>query len=122
MDLSGAKSLLARFAVCLACVVAAETLSPRAQAAGDERLSFPVGKESVRVPRLPFNQAAVKQIPASTLPGADPKTPFFHVRFALPIPPENRFARNGTIAGLDPSVMGHLHSPGFEILPNGDAL
>jgi hypothetical protein len=68
----------------------------------------------------PFNQSAVKQTPNHA--GPNRKLPFFHVRFALPIPPENSPPGIGSMTGIDPSVMGHLHSPGFEILPNGDAL
>lgn len=69
-----------------------------------------------------FTQAAIKQSPEPALQGPNPKTPYFTVRFALPIPPENEVALTGPLVGLDPSVMAHQHSPGFEILPNGDAL
>src|SRR5262249_29863123 len=67
---------------------------------------------------MPFNQSAVKQTKASELSGPHDTAPFFHVRFAVPIPEENSAAGIGAIAGLDPSVMAHLHSPGFEVLPN----
>ncbi len=70
----------------------------------------------------PFTQAAIKQTTAPALQGPDPKVPYFTVRFALPIPPENDTGLRGSLTGLDPSVMAHQHSPGFEILPNGDAL
>lgn len=70
----------------------------------------------------PFNQAAVKQNIAPALQGPDPKVPYFTVRFALPIPPENETGLYGPLTGLDQSVMAHQHSPGFEVLANGDAL
>jgi hypothetical protein len=70
----------------------------------------------------PFSQAAIKQSTAPALQGPDPRIPYFTVRFALPIPPENDTGLNGPLTGLDPSVMAHQHSPGFEILPNGDVL
>jgi hypothetical protein len=71
---------------------------------------------------LPFNQSAVKQDTAPALQGPDPAIPYFTVRFALPIPPDNDTNLTGALAGLDPAVLAHNHSPGFEILPNGDAL
>ncbi len=70
----------------------------------------------------PFTQSAVKQSTAPALQGPDPKQPYFTVRFALPIPPENDTQLTGPLVGIDPSVMAHQHSPGFCILPNGDAL
>ena len=73
-------------------------------------------------PARPFNQSAVKQSTAPALLGPDPRTPYFTVRFAMPIPPENATNNVAVLAGLDPQVFTHNHSPGFEILPNGDAL
>jgi hypothetical protein len=69
-----------------------------------------------------FIQAAIKQSPEPALQGPNPKVPFFTVRFALPIPPEDDAQLTGPLVGIDPAVMAHQHSPGFEILPNGDAL
>jgi hypothetical protein len=69
-----------------------------------------------------FTQAAIKQSPEPARQGPNPKIPYFTVRFALPIPPENDAELSGPLVGIDPSVMAHQHSPGFEILPNGDAL
>ena len=71
---------------------------------------------------LPFNQTAVKQSTAPALRGPDPAKPYFTARFALPIPPDNDGQFNGSLLGVDPAVVGHNHSPGFEIMPNGDAL
>ena len=71
---------------------------------------------------LPFCQSAVKQSTAPALQGPEPSVPYFTVRFALPIPPENASSNVAALAGIDPMVFTHNHSPGFEILPNGDAL
>ena len=54
--------------------------------------------------------------------GPDPKKPYFSVREALPIPEAYTPTEQGKIVGLDEGVFVHAHSPGFEILPNGDAL
>ncbi len=71
---------------------------------------------------LPFNQAAIRQGTGPALQGPDADLPYFNVRFALPVPPENDTNLTGVLAGLDAQVLAHNHSPGFEILPNGDAL
>ncbi len=70
----------------------------------------------------PFNQTAVKQGTGPAMLGPDPKTPYFTVRFAMPVPPENTTNNFAALTGMDPKVFTHNHSPGFEILPNGDAL
>jgi Sulfatase-modifying factor enzyme 1 len=74
-----------------------------------------------QIPPL-FTEAATKQSPEPALQGPNSKVPYFNVRFALPIPPEDDVGLTGPLVGIDPSVMAHQHSPGFEILPNGDAL
>jgi hypothetical protein len=71
---------------------------------------------------FPFTQSAIKQAVEPALLGPDPKKPYFTVRFALPVPPENATNEVAALAGIDPMVFTHNHSPGFEILPNGDAL
>ncbi|HEY1717550.1 MAG TPA: exo-alpha-sialidase [Verrucomicrobiae bacterium] len=71
---------------------------------------------------FPFNQSSVKQSSALALQGPNPKIPYFTVRFAMPIPPENLTNNFAALTGIDPEVFTHNHSPGFEILPNGDAL
>jgi hypothetical protein len=78
--------------------------------------------DAANSPAPPFNQSAVKQSAAPALLGPNPKIPYFTARFALPIPPDNDTNLTGALTGLDPFVMAHNHSPGFEILPNGDAL
>jgi hypothetical protein len=40
----------------------------------------------------------------------------------MPVPPENATNQVAALTGMDPLVFTHNHSPGFEILPNGDAL
>jgi hypothetical protein len=71
---------------------------------------------------VPFNQSAIKQNTGPAALGPDPKVPYFTVRFAMPIPPENETNSFAALTGIDPEVFTHNHSPGFEILPNGDAL
>lgn len=71
---------------------------------------------------LPYCQSAVKQSIAPALQGPNPDVPYFTVRFALPVPPENEPEVRGALVGLDEHVLAHNHSPGFTILPNGDAL
>jgi len=71
---------------------------------------------------LPFNQAAVKQSTDPALLGPDVSKPYFHVRFGLPVPPDNDWHGNGHLLGIDAAVGDHHHSPGFEVMPNGDAL
>jgi|GEM_PF-212254 len=71
---------------------------------------------------LPFNQMGVKQSTAPALQGPNPAVPYFTVRFAMPIPQDNDRQFNAALVGLDPAVVDHNHSPGFEVMPNGDAL
>ncbi|TFG50603.1 MAG: exo-alpha-sialidase, partial [Gemmatimonadales bacterium] len=73
-------------------------------------------------PLLPFSQAAVKQSAASALQGPDASRPYFTVRFAMPIPPENDEHVTGPLVGIDPGVHDYHQSPGFEVMPNGDVL
>ena len=70
----------------------------------------------------PFNQSAVKQTSEAAQFGPNPKLPYFTARFALPVPPENATNFSAALTGMDTNVFTHNHSPGFEILPNGDAL
>jgi BNR repeat-like domain len=71
---------------------------------------------------FPFTQSAVKQNSDMAKIGPDSKIPYFTVRFAMPIPPENETNSFAALTGIEPNVFTHNHSPGFEILPNGDAL
>jgi antitoxin component YwqK of YwqJK toxin-antitoxin module len=71
---------------------------------------------------LPFNQASVKQSTSPVLQGPDVSKPYFNVRFAMPVPPDNDMHLNGPLVGIDAAVADHHHSPGFEVMPNGDVL
>jgi len=87
---------------------------------GTNQLEFVLANSNSAV--LPFVQSAVKQNSAPARLGPDPKQPYFTVRFAMPIPPENLTNNFAALTGMDPEVFTHNHSPGFEILPNGDCL
>jgi len=73
-------------------------------------------------PTIPFGQSAIKQDPTPARLGPKSDVPFFTVRFAMPIPPCYTTGDVAAFTGMDPMVFRHNHSPGFEILPNGDAL
>jgi hypothetical protein len=73
-------------------------------------------------PAVPFNQSAIKQGTAPALLGPKSTVPFFTVRFAMPIPPCYTSNDVAKLTGMDSMVFRHNHSPGFEVLPNGDAL
>lgn len=66
--------------------------------------------------------AGVKSATADVRHGPDATRPYLRRRPMLPIPPEDTKQAEINHAGLHPSFRGHNHSPGFEILPNGDAL
>jgi hypothetical protein len=78
--------------------------------------------EAPYVSRPIFCQAAVKQSTAPVLQGPDAGVPYFTVRFSMPIPPDNIEDGVASLLGCDPATMHHSHSPGFEVMPNGDAL
>ncbi len=71
---------------------------------------------------VPFSQSAVKQGSEPASAGPDPGLPYFTVRFAMPIPPSYTGKDVAALTGMDSMVYTHNHSPGFEIMPNGDAL
>ena len=71
---------------------------------------------------IPFNQSCIKQNRGIAKQGPNKEKPFFIVREALPIPAAYTPTEQGKIVGIDEGVFVHAHSPGFEILPNGDAL
>lgn len=72
--------------------------------------------------QVPFTQSAVRQ--TSEAVGYAPKgdVPYFTVRYALPVPPAYTKTETAALTGIDRGVYHHHHSPGFEILDNGDAL
>ena len=71
---------------------------------------------------IPFNQSCIKKNTNLAKQSPNKAKPFFLVREALPIPACYTPTEQGKIVGLDEGVFHHAHSPGFEILPNGDAL
>ncbi len=71
---------------------------------------------------MPFCQSAIKQGTEPAMIGPDPTIPYFTVRFAMPVPPENASDLQSAFTGMDTNVFTHNHSPGFAILSNGDAL
>jgi formylglycine-generating enzyme required for sulfatase activity len=102
---------------------------PNPQGYGLSRIGFRVVQaDEVATPPTPYLAPYVRQgVKQSTndaaAKGPDPSKPYFHRRRMLPIPPEDE--RDQALinrTGLHPSFRFHNHSPGFEILPNGDAL
>ena len=87
---------------------------------GTNRFELALAAESPTVP--PFSQSAVKQSSEPARLGPDANQPYFTVRFAMPVPPSNATNLVAARTGMDTNVFTHNHSPGFEILPNGDAL
>ena len=71
---------------------------------------------------VPFVQSCISQDTQRALQAPAPQLPYFKVREALPIPAAYTPTEQGRLVGLDEGVYTHAHSPGFEILPNGDAL
>jgi hypothetical protein len=49
-------------------------------------------------------------------------TPLFDVRMVMPIPPDSETDGMATLAGLSAATMFHNHSPGLEVMANGDVL
>jgi formylglycine-generating enzyme required for sulfatase activity len=80
----------------------------------------------------PFVRRGVKQTTATAARGfgPDPRRPFLRKRHLLPTPPETTTGfgayrdhhRVIVAAGLHPGFGGHNHSPGLEVMPNGDLL
>ncbi len=65
----------------------------------------------------------VKPVPADVAAAPDPTKPYIRRRPLLPMPLEGpiNYVKEHR-AGLHPSFRHHNHSPGFALLPNGDAL
>ena len=70
--------------------------------------------------QVPFVQSCISRDTQRALQAPDASKPYFKVREALPIPAAYTPTEQGGIVGLDEGVYAHAHSPGFEILPNGD--
>lgn len=73
-------------------------------------------------PYVPFPLQGVLPETAAGAAGPPPDRPYFHVRPLWPIPPEDAGPQAIEAAGFLPAVMGHLHSGGLAVLPNGDIL
>ena len=101
--------------------------APNPQGYGLHRIGFRVvlAPAPVTAPQpfiAPYARQGVKPATTDVTQGPDPKKPFFLRRRMLPIPPEDTKQDAINHAGLHPSFRDHSHSPGFEVLPNGDAL
>jgi formylglycine-generating enzyme required for sulfatase activity len=70
----------------------------------------------------PFPEQAVKTSEEMVGLGPAPDKPYYHLREILPIPPEDSPADTIEAAGLPEAVMGHNHSPGLAVCPNGDVI
>src|SRR5262249_36181879 len=70
----------------------------------------------------PFVAQCVKQSTAHVRRGPAPDRPYFKRREILPIPPENIYGEASRAVGLPDGILWHNHSPGLEVLPNGDVL
>ena len=70
---------------------------------------------------VPYSQTAVRQTTEQVKYAPRADKPYFTVRFALPIPPSYTKIETAALTGIDFGVYHHNHSPGFEIMPNGDA-
>jgi formylglycine-generating enzyme required for sulfatase activity len=78
----------------------------------------------------PFVQRCVRGPAAGMAVGPEPARPpvvskvepHFRVRPMLPVPPENQPAGHAGLVGMHPGILGHNHSPGLAVCPNGDLL
>jgi hypothetical protein len=70
----------------------------------------------------PFFRQCVRGSAAGAPVGPDPSRPHFRVRPMLPVPPENQPVGAGARVGMHPGILGHNHSPGLAVCPNGDVL
>jgi len=71
-------------------------------------------------PGLPLR--FVKRTGPDPKAGPDPKRPWLRQRPLLPSPPENQLHEAIVAAGLNPALLGHNHSAGLTVAPNGDVL
>jgi formylglycine-generating enzyme required for sulfatase activity len=69
-----------------------------------------------------FSFSFLKQDQQHVKEAPDPGKPWFRRRFLLPIPPEDEMPDTITAAGFDGSLLGHNHSAGLTVCPNGDVL
>lgn len=71
---------------------------------------------------VPYVQSCVRQTTELAAYGPRADVPYFAVRYALPVPPAYTATETAALTGIDWGVYHHNHSPGFEVLDNGDAL
>ena len=69
----------------------------------------------------PYARQGVKHSTDDARHGPIANQPYFRKRRLLPIPPEDTKQEAINRTGLHPSLRDHNHSPGFDVLPNGDA-
>jgi formylglycine-generating enzyme required for sulfatase activity len=101
--------------------------APNPQKYGLHRIGFRVVlAPPVTTPLKPvvpgYDRRGVIASTADATKGPDAKQPYFRRRRLLPIPPEDTKQPEINRTGLHPSLRDHNHSPGFAVLPNGDAL
>ncbi|MBQ7513061.1 MAG: exo-alpha-sialidase [Prevotella sp.] len=71
---------------------------------------------------MPYTQSCVRQTTEQVMQAPKAEVPYFTVRYALPVPPSYTTTETAALTGIDAGVYHHNHSPGFEVLDNGDAL
>ena len=101
--------------------------APNPEGYGLHRIGFRVvlAPAPTTAPRpfvAPYARQGIKPATAEAKEGPPANNPYFRRRRMLPIPPEDTKQDAINHAGLHPSFRDHSHSPGFEVLPNGDAL
>ena len=69
-----------------------------------------------------YVQQGVRQSTELAATAPDPNKPYFRKRYLLPTPFENSPAEAIDALGFPPYFRDHQHSPGLEVLPNGDVL
>lgn len=70
----------------------------------------------------PYVQQGVRRVYDYVRLGPDPSIPYYRKRYLLPTPPENSSNEEIDALGFHPSFRSHQHSPGLEVMPNGDLL
>ncbi len=70
----------------------------------------------------PFVQKCLRGNAGAVTAGPDARKPYFRVRGMLPVPPENYPPEAAGAVGFHPAILGHNHSPGLAVCPNGDVL
>ena len=73
-------------------------------------------------PEAQLHTLFVKQDASRVKAGPDPRKPWFHKRTLLPVPPEDEWHDAILAVGLNPAILGHNHSGGLAVCPNGDVL